>query len=134
MRVVADTNTLISGLLWDGRESELLKLCKTGEVTLVTSPALIMELENVISRKKFGLTNAEIDSAIGEILSISTIVNPRVEIEVIKEDPDDNIVLECAIEGRVDLIISGDGHLLKLKEFMKIPIVRTGDALKRIRE
>jgi len=134
MRVVVDTNILISGLLWDGNESEILKLCKTGEITLIISPDIIIELESVLSRKKFGLTKTEIDSAIGEILSISKIVNPRAIIDIIKEDPDDNIILECAIEGNAELIISGNKHLFNLKEFMKIPIVRSIEALKRIRK
>ena len=61
-------------------------------------------------------------------------ISPKARIEIIKEDPDDNIILECVIEGKAELIISGDKHLLELKEFQNIPIVRTKEALKRIRK
>ena len=132
--MVADTNILISGLFWEGNESDILMMCKTGDITLIVSPDIIMELENVLSREKFGLTKEEVDSAVGEILSISKIVNPRMQIDIIKDDPDDNIILECAIEGNAELIISGNKHVYNLQNFRNIPIVRTKEALKRIRE
>lgn len=133
MRVVADTNILISGLLWDGNEAEILKMCKTGETDLIISPDIIIELESVLSRNKFSLTKAEIDSAIGEILSISKIVNPRTAVKVMKEDPDDNIILECAIEGNAKLIISGDKHLLDLNKYEGIEILKAKAFLNRIK-
>ena len=117
MRVVADTNTLISGLLWDGNESDILKLFKIREIINLISPDIIIELEDVISRKKFGLEKSEIDFAIGEILTISTIVNPVIKVKIVEDDPEDNIILECAVEGKANLIISGDRHLIDLKKF-----------------
>ena len=129
MRVVADTNVLISGLFWDGNESRVLKLIKTGEIVNLTSPNIIIELENVISRDKFQLTEGEVDSAISEIISISRIVNPETKLNVIDDDPDDNIILECAVGGNAELIISGDGHLLDLKEYEGIRILSARDFL-----
>ena len=134
MKVVADTNIIISGLLWNGNESDILKLIKLGELTNFISPEIIMELENVLSRKKFQLTKNEINSAIGEILSMSKIILPKEKINALKDDPDDNRILECAMEGKADCIISGDRHLLDMEEYREIPIMPARDLLKIIRK
>lgn len=134
MKVVADTNVLISGLLWNGKESDILKLIKLGELTNFISPQIIMELQNVLSRKKFRLTEKEINAAMGEILSMSKIIDPKMKINAVKDDPDDNIILECAVEGKADCIISGDEHLLNMGEYHEIPIMPARDILKIIRK
>ena len=134
MKVVADTNVLISGLLWNGNESDILKFIKLGELTNFISPEIIIELENVLSRKKFQLTEKETNSAMGELLSMSKIIMPKEKINAVKDDPDDNIILECAMEGKADCIISGDGHLLDMVEYKEIPIMPAIDLLKIIRK
>ena len=130
MKVVADTNVLISGLFWDGNEADILKLFKIGELTNLISPSLIMELDNVLSRRKFGLENREVDSLLAEILTISTIVDPSLRIQAVVSDPDDNRVLECALAGNAEFIISGDRHLLELGHYREITIIRASDFLK----
>ncbi len=66
-----------------------------------------------------------------KIKEISTIVEPKIKLDLIEKDPDDNIVLECAKEGKVDFIPSYDNHILDLKEFENIPILKPDDFLKR---
>ncbi|MBI2630224.1 putative toxin-antitoxin system toxin component, PIN family [Candidatus Pacearchaeota archaeon] len=66
------------------------------------------------------------------ITHISTIVEPKTKIEIIKDDPDDNKIIECAIEGKVDFIISQDNHLLNLKEFQGIKIVSPKEFLNKL--
>ena len=100
----------------------------------IRSPEIIIELENVLSREKFQLTEKEINSAMGELLSMSKIILPKEKINAVKGDPDDNIILECAIEGKADCIISGDGHLLDMGEYEEIPIMPVRDLLKIIRK
>ncbi len=88
------------------------------------------ELREVLKSGKLNPPTAYIDSFEEELLRVATLVVPSKKIDIIKEDPDDNKVLECAIEGNVDYIISGDRHLLKLKEYSGIRIVRASWLLK----
>lgn len=93
---------------------------------------IIKELKEVISRPKFGFSEKQIDNAVKQIISISNLVLPFIKIDVIKEDHSDNMVLECAKSGKVDYIISCDDHLLKLRKYNNIKIIRTSDLLKLI--
>lgn len=66
------------------------------------------------------------------ILEVATFIQPKEKVDVIKEDPDDNMILEVALAGNVDYIITGDPHLLKLKEFKGIKIVKARDFIEQI--
>jgi len=83
----------------------------------------------VISRDKFGYTDEEINTFVEAIISFSDIVNPEIVIEAIKADPDDNKILECAVAAGASYIVSGDKHLLELKEYRKIKIITPKAAL-----
>jgi putative PIN family toxin of toxin-antitoxin system len=130
MRVVVDTNVLISGILWEGNESKILRLCKTNELTNVISPSMIKELERVMSSEKFILTEREVNDVLELVLSFSATVFPTIKIDVIKSDPSDNMILESAVEGKADYIVSGDKHLLNIKKYENIPILNAKDMLK----
>ena len=131
VKVVLDTNTIISALGWkDGNPRKVLELCIFGACNLVESINLIKEFISVISRHKFNfITEEEKSQFLVFLLQVSNLVEPKVKFEAIKEDPKDNIVLECAVEGKVDYIISGDQHLLKLKEFKGIKIITSKEFL-----
>lgn len=83
----------------------------------------MMEFRQVVRRGKLNLPTAYIDSFEEELLRVAMFVVPKIRIDVIKEDPDDNRVLECAVEGKADFIVSGDQHLLRLREYAGINIV-----------
>jgi len=123
LKLTLDTNVLVSATIIEGKQYEILKLVKLGKVKLVISAEIIEEFKEVISREKFGFSEEQVDEAVREILDIAEIVIPQVKIDAIKEDPDDKIVLECALEGEVDYIISGDEHLLGLGSYQNIKIV-----------
>jgi len=123
MRVVVDTNIIISGIFWEGNESSILKMCKTNEHTNIISPPIIEELERVISSKKFKLTEKQVNDVIELVLSFSILVFPAVRIDAILSDITDNRILECAVSGNADVIISGDKHLLGLKEYKGIKTI-----------
>ena len=93
--------------------------------------AILQEYEKVLSYKKFQLTTEEIEKLIQTAISFSIIVIPKIRIYEIKEDPIDNIFLECALSGDVDYIVTGDKHLLKLNEYRNIKIIN-GRGLLRI--
>jgi len=100
-RVTLDTNILVSTVICKGNEYRLLKLAKLRKIEIVLSLEILKEFKDVISRPKFGFSQEQIDTAIKEIISLCEIVLPKIKLSVIKEDPDDNIILEgsAATEG-----------------------------------
>ncbi|MBI1973170.1 putative toxin-antitoxin system toxin component, PIN family [Candidatus Woesearchaeota archaeon] len=133
LKFTLDTNTLISATISQGNEYELLRLAHQGKIKLVLSMEIIKEFEEVLLRPKFGYTNEQVDNAVKQVLNICEIVVPTHRLHVIVVDPDDNRILECAVTGYVDYIVSGDKHLLHLKKYSYIPIIRTFEALQIIK-
>lgn len=131
LRVVVDTNVLVSATIVQGKQFEILKLAKLGKIRLTISPEIIKEFEEVISRERFGFSKEQsISNATKQILEIAEIVIPQHKVNIVKDDPDDNIVVECAIESNADIIISGDAHLLELKRYKNIQIINATEFFK----
>ncbi len=129
LKFVFDTNVLVSALI-SKRGNPALLLDKVGKsYTLFISKDILSELKDVISRDKFGYTEEEVNTFIEAIISFSNVVNPEVEIDAIKADPDDNKILECAVTSGASCIVSGDKHLLELIEYGKIKIITPKAAL-----
>lgn len=123
-RLVMDTNILISALGWKGNERKILEGCILGKFQLVESLELLEELVNVLKRPKFNFIPAEKKAELFKCLvEICEIVYPNIKLDIIKEDIMDNRVLECALKGDVNYVITGDDHLLRLKKFRSIKIV-----------
>ena len=121
-RVVLDTNVLVSGLLFDGPPGALLHLALVGDLDLVLSSALLSELERVLHRK-FPHADAMAWETLAILKDTADLVTPTSRLIVIADDVDDNRVLECALDGRADTMVSGDRHLLALKTFRHIRIL-----------
>ncbi len=132
-----DTNVLVSATFWRGDSDRIVGLAELGKIGLVLSPAIIEEFSRVLSydeiKKKVVVKNLEIKRGVEKIISISTIVNPKLTVNIVKEDPADNKILECAIEGNVDFIVTQDRHLLRIAAYEKIIIVSPRDFLKALR-
>ena len=125
MKIVFDTNVIISGLGWPGRERELLLMAASDRFELILSYEILKELIGVLQRDKFReLDSKKILRFINILIEISTVVVPIKRYKIVSDDPDDNIILDCAVEAKVDYIVSGDSHLLKLKEFKGIKILK----------
>lgn len=133
LKITTDTNTLISAAIAKGNEFELLKLAYEGKIELILSPSILKEFREVISRPKFGFSEEQVSNVFKQIFNISTLVVPSIKLDVIKEDPSDNRILECAETGKADYIVSGDRHLLNLKKYKNIKVVRTFEILKIIK-
>jgi len=130
MKIVSDTNIIISGIFWDGNESEIIKRCIVGELTNYVSPVTLIELERVLGYPKFGLTPEEIEDQMKNVLSFSSVVDPKIHVSVVERDPSDDIFLDCALAAGADFIISGDDHLLEMQEYEGIMILNASTFLK----
>lgn len=127
-KVVLDTNILISALGFKGSPNQVLRLALDREIQLITSEILLVELQEVIS-KKFPLLATNLPLMMKRIRKRSTVVQPKLSLDMLR-DKDDNRVLEAAIEGECEYIITGDKDLLGLKEFKGIEIVTADQFLK----
>jgi putative PIN family toxin of toxin-antitoxin system len=122
LRIVLDTNILISAFVFPGGTAEVLyRLAIEERLELVTSPPLLAEFGRVLT-KKFGWSPACAGEAVAQVARVGSVVKPSQRVRVVKADPADDRVLEAALEGQVDAIISGDSHLLRLGSWRRIPI------------
>ena len=133
VRAVIDTNVLLSGLIWHGTPHRLIEHVRAGTLTLVSSPALLTELAEVIARAKFAAilarSNTNPERMLAEIRLLAEIVDPPPLPAPVSRDPDDDVVLALAVAAQADLIVSGDADLLVLGVYAGIPIVSPADAL-----
>ncbi len=136
LRVVIDTNVLLSGLLWHGAPHVLLEHVRAGTLGLVSSPAILAELENVIARPKFDVilarSNTSREIALAELRQLAEVIEPPRLDSPVCRDPDDDAVLALALAAQVDLIVSGDDDLIALTRFQGIPISAPAQANERI--
>lgn len=136
MRVVLDTNTVISGLLWDGPASHLLVAARQQQIELITSAVLLDELLDVLPRQKFsrklqaaGLTVPQLVHRYG---LLARQVIPADITARVAADPDDDAVLACALAAGAELIVTGDAHILTVKHYHGIQIVSASQALQHL--
>lgn len=136
MRLVLDTNTVLSGLLWHGHPGRLIDDARNGSILLATSIPLLTELNGVLARAKFAreLTrrSVTVDDLFHGYAALAERIVPIAILPTVLRDPPDDRVLECALGASADLIVSGDDDLLSLGSFRGIPIVVAVEALQRI--
>jgi putative PIN family toxin of toxin-antitoxin system len=129
-RVVLDTNIFISAVLFSGRMGQLVKLWQEGRILVLMSPEVLKEYVKVLAYPKFKLAKQEIKSVIEqELLPFVEPVKVSKAVRVIAQDPSDDKFFSLALGGKSDFIISGDKHLLGLKEFQGIKIVTAEEFL-----
>ena len=134
LKIVLDSNVLISAIVFGARPREILNLIIKGKVQSGISKVILEEIKNVLEAKKFGYPEHISKTILNEIENISELVYPAIKIKIITKDPDDNKILECAIKFKVHLIISGDIHLLELKKYKNITIVNPSEFLNYYRK
>lgn len=124
LRVVLDTNILVSGIGWNGPPGRIVEKWMAGKLVLIESPALLQEFQMVIRDDKFGFLDSEdIEEFFRGLVEKAELVEPTFAIDVVEDDDADNRVLECALAGQADCIVTGDSHLLKLGCFLGVRIV-----------
>ncbi|MGV8168978.1 MAG: putative toxin-antitoxin system toxin component, PIN family [Candidatus Nanoarchaeia archaeon] len=133
LKITLDTNILVSGSFWTGDSFKILELADNSSILLILSADILNEYYDVLQReeilKKTRKKNLTISKTVFAVINSSIIVESQTKIDIIKEDPDDNKIIECAKEGNADYIITKDEHLLKLKDFEGIKIVKPDEFL-----
>ena len=137
MKITADTNILISATFWYGASNEILNKVERKEIELILSLEIIEEFVRILNsdeiQQKIKNKNLEMNRTVEKIIKMSTIIEPKIKLNVVKDDPSDNKFLECAKAGNVNYLVSNDKkHLLKLKEFEGIKIVSPEEFLDAI--
>lgn len=136
MQIILDTNTVISGLLWQGPPRQLIEALRLQQVVVTTSPVLLAELAEVLVRKKFATRIQQAGFSARELVedyaSLVSIITPPPLPEPVCRDPDDDAILACAIAAQADAIVSGDDDLLSLQYHQGIPILTADAATQRL--
>ena len=131
IRVVLDTNVLISALLFKGELSRIVGLWEKGKIVPVISKETFDELRTVLEYPKFSLSRAEIKSLIEhEILPFFEVVNVSKHVKGASRDPGDDKFISCAISANANCIVTGDKNLSDLKKYQSIRIIHTSDFIK----
>lgn len=127
-KIVVDTNILVSASFWKGNPYKIIELAAQGKIKIFSSVEILEEFAKVLKRD-FKTGEEELKKRIETFLKIIKLVSPQIKIQVVKEDPDDDKVLEAALEANAHFIVSGDKHLLKIKEFKGIKIMTAREFL-----
>ena len=120
--IVLDTNIFISSVFWEGKPYIVVKKAINQEIIVFISNYIIDEIRKVLVRD-FNLEKQEIDDIVNAVLYFTHLIEPKESVTVIKDDPKDDKILDCALACNADFIVSQDNHLLKLKKFRNIKIV-----------
>jgi uncharacterized protein len=130
-RVTPDSNILVSAFLRGGKPLELVELARARSVELASTEDILNETGRVL-RTKFGVPAEDVQEYQAEIRSIAKVVTPVERLDVVKADPTDNPILECAVAAGSETVVTGDGHLLAIGTFRGIKIQRVSDFLRSI--
>lgn len=131
MRLVIDTNVFISGIFWEGNYcSQLIDKWRAGLFELVTSIDIIEELVETLKSFKILLPEDIIYGWKRLIIENSLIIELPDKLDLVKEDPDDNKFIEAAVSADADYLITQDNHLLKIKEYENVKIIKPEEAIR----
>ena len=137
MKVVLDTNVQLSAIVWRGEATKIIDARINREVEIIITKEILSEIVDILNRTRFKefIENKQekIEDLIRVILSISTFIETKTKLDVVKKDPKDNIILEAGLDAKGDYIISYDDHLINMIEFNRIKILTPTEFLKLIK-
>jgi len=131
LKIVADTNVLVSFLVRRGKPHDLILRIDGIKVRLISSNILMDELTSVLTEKRIAryVSTRDVDRFLRYVGRRTTLVRIRSRFKIVEEDPGDDVVLNTAYSGKADYIVSGDKHLTPLREFKGIRIVTVSEML-----
>jgi len=121
-RVVLDTNVYFSGIIFGGNCRHILDLMIKRKIRIITSPVILLEISQKL-KQKFKWSQNKIFTVIKILVESTKVVQPKIKIRAVRTDKSDDKIIEAAAAGRTKYIVSGDQHLLKIKQYQKIKIV-----------
>lgn len=130
-RVVLDSNIYVSALNFGGQPMRVLDMAIASKIEVAISPPLLTEVMRVL-RDKFAWAENELTDAQALVRSITTSVTSTQTLDVVKADPDDNRVLECAVTAASEAIVIGDSDLLRLRSYGEIKIVKAAEFVEQL--
>ncbi len=119
VRVIIDTNIYISAIFWGGNPRKVVDLGRENKIYILTSTDIQEEIAEILKRK-FKLGEDDARQILSDFSTFTKLIPVIDQINVVKDDPDDDKFIECAVSGKADYIVSGDSHLLRLKEYAGI--------------
>lgn len=131
--VVLDTNIYISATFWSGEPYLVVQKAVMQEIITFVSQDITQELKRVLARD-FSIGEKDIEELVKSVFFFTHLIEPREKVSIIKDDPDDDRILECALSCKADFIATQDNHLLKLKKFRGIRIVAPKEFLRILKE
>ena len=129
IKAVLNTNILISAIVFGGKPRQVLESAIKGHIQLVLTEEIIEEMRAVLEGKKFQFPSEITDLIVHELEALAEIAKPKERLTVIEKNPEDNQVLECAVESQADYVVTGDMHLLETKESKGTKIMMPGEFL-----
>jgi len=137
VRIVVDTNIWVSGLLWQGRPWQLLKLAEKGDVKLCAAYSMLLELEEVLAydrlQSRLQMLQQTPSQLVAYALNLSTVYDIYwAGPPIVEADPDDDIFVLCAVEAGAEYLVTGDKHLLDLGSYQSVKIVTVTEFLDQI--
>ena len=139
MNVVLDTNVWLSAVFWKGEAHHLIETIRKKDINITITRKILDEIVDVLNKEaKFQRfikdKNASTKDLIRTILSFCTLAPSSTTLSIVTDDPSDNRIIESAIDGNAEYIISYDNHLLKLKEYKSIKIITPQEFLRLQKE
>ena len=128
LKAVFDTNILFSATGWRGSPYQCVALARQSKITLVLCREILTEYHEKL-QAKLGMTHEQATRAVAEILACATLIEIKNELHIVIDDPDDDKIIECAVTGEATYVVSGDRHLLNMKEYQGIAIIRANEFL-----
>ena len=127
MKIVLDTNVLISGIFFSGPPHLILQAWRQSRVTFAVSEEILDEYHRVARELSRKYPVIDLNGILHLITVQSKLIDPGLHPVTICDDPDDNKFIECALAGGIDKIVSGDKHLLKISGYRNIQVFKPGD-------
>ena len=132
LQVTADSNIYVSALQFGGPPRDFIQLAQSNAIHLTISDDIINEVTRVL-RDKFGWSQDALSLFRERVGDFTERVTPTERLDIIKEDPSDNAILECAVAGKSEYLVTRDKHLLKLGTFGGIKMTLVADFLEGFR-
>ena len=131
LKVVLDTNIYLSAILFGGKPRKIISLAKDKKIDVIVSPKILLEVSNKL-HSKFGWNEEQVKQVIKAIGKIASVVEPSKKLVIVKSDPSDNKILECAVDSKATFIVTGDKHLLDIGKYKKITILSPEKFLNKV--